>query len=374
MKRSGRIAVLLMAALCCSAFWTVGSKMVDAAPYSRGTNKHSYKHSHATREQRDELRQAKIEEWIMEHYGAPDPDAQLITTSHMSAIDLKVIENEHDAIDGDVQKKEYSIVEASEQEAVGGTSDPTVLILSGCDSSCCDEEFTQTIIENRKAYAHRHGYYHLFLNLSDFQPAQEENIHPMWLKVPAIKHAFELYPNIEWIWWLDVDAIIMNPEIALGNHLLNEDFLSKKISFGKPLRSLNSRFKGHRYLPKSSIDVSDVDVIISQDSLGLNTGSFFLRRSEFANLLLSLWSDPYLRTMGFERKEQDALIYLLLKHKYLLKHCAIVPQRLINSYHDGTKSHLWRYHEGDFVIHFAGLGKYPEFKSIWKLYWNSRGH
>src|SRR5271156_2323464 len=59
--------------------------------------------------------------------------------------------------------------------------------------------------------------------------------HPVWGKLPAILEAFDKYPDAEWIWWLDMDAIIMTPEVDLQRHLLNPEILQQKLINGQPI-------------------------------------------------------------------------------------------------------------------------------------------
>ena len=59
--------------------------------------------------------------------------------------------------------------------------------------------------------------------------------HPVWGKLPAILDAMRTYPDAEWIWWLDVDAIIMTPDIDLYQHLLDPEILQTKLVEGEPI-------------------------------------------------------------------------------------------------------------------------------------------
>jgi hypothetical protein len=42
--------------------------------------------------------------------------------------------------------------------------------------------------------------------------------------------AFSTYPTTEWVWWLDVDAIIMTPHLDLYKHLLDHEVLRSRLS------------------------------------------------------------------------------------------------------------------------------------------------
>ena len=66
--------------------------------------------------------------------------------------------------------------------------------------------------------------------------------HAVWGKLPAILEAFEKFPHAEWIWWLDVDAVIMTPEIDLFNFLLSPEILTTKLREGDPIITYNEDF------------------------------------------------------------------------------------------------------------------------------------
>ena len=66
--------------------------------------------------------------------------------------------------------------------------------------------------------------------------------YPVWGKLPAILQAFEQYPHAEWIWWLDIDAIILNPEIELFQHLLDPHVLQAKLVQGDSIKILDENY------------------------------------------------------------------------------------------------------------------------------------
>ena len=66
--------------------------------------------------------------------------------------------------------------------------------------------------------------------------------HPVWGKLPALLLACEKYPHAEWIWWLDIDAIIMNPDIDLFQHLLDPQILQTKLVQGDPIKILDENY------------------------------------------------------------------------------------------------------------------------------------
>lgn len=78
------------------------------------------------------------------------------------------------------------------------------------------------------------------VDLSSFVISQ--TTHPVWGKLPALLQACEKYPHAEWIWWLDIDAIILNPDIDLFEHLLDPQILQKRLVQGDPIKILDENF------------------------------------------------------------------------------------------------------------------------------------
>ena len=112
------------------------------------------------------------------------------------------------------------------------------------------EEFYTKITANRLEYANVHGI-HIMITLLivgyDFMTVDlasyviTHTTHPVWGKLPAILEAFERYPNAEWVWWLDNDAIIMTPEIDLYQHLLDPKILQTRLFKDQPILILDEK-------------------------------------------------------------------------------------------------------------------------------------
>ena len=116
-----------------------------------------------------------------------------------------------------------------------------------------------------------------------------------------------------------------------------------------------------------SPDVSQIDIIVSQDYLGLNAGSFFIRRSATAKWIVDMWADPMFINSGHVFQEQEALLKMVINHESVRAHVGYVPQRMINAYAFGDEKMKWS--PGDFVVHFAGcwIGNKCEerFEDLW---------
>ena len=146
-------------------------------------------------------------------------------------------------------------------------------------------------------------------------------------------------PDLDWIWWLDCDAMITNYNIKLENIIDN-----------------------------------DYDVIMSTDFNGLNCGSFLVKNSNRGKAWLEMiFSQRYVyKFYSHPWPEQIIIMETARNYTEILK---VVPQKTFNSYyyslygsnygHDGSGldrlgiSGNWQ--PGDFVIHFPG---YPNNQRI----------
>lgn len=173
---------------------------------------------------------------------------------------------------------------------------------------------------NKQNYAAKHGY----IAVSKTDNFSVEQVH--FDKFVHILDVMNTNPDVDWIWWLDNDAMITNFDIRLED-LVDPDF----------------------------------HVIMATDIAALNTGSFIVRNSPQAKAWLE-----FLLSKRQEYKddkkwfEQQAVIDFYPKFEELFK---LVPQQWLNSYdykmygvegidlldQDG------QWYPGDFVIHWPGL-------------------
>ena len=174
--------------------------------------------------------------------------------------------------------------------------------------------------QNKIPYAEKHGYTAV-AKTTDFSPDQ---VH--FDKFVHILHTMDSYPDLDWIWWIDNDAMITNFDIRV------EDLVD-----------------------------NDYHIIMPTDIAALNTGSFIVRNSPQAREWLEFLLSKK-REYRDDRKwfEQQAVIDFYPKFQELFK---IIPQQWLNSYdyimyniegidlmgQDG------QWYPGDFVIHWPGL-------------------
>jgi hypothetical protein len=84
------------------------------------------------------------------------------------------------------------------------------------------------------------GYNFTLVDSSKYEVSREK--HPVWCKLPAIAEAMDLYPSAEWVWWLDLDGIIMTPHLDLYEYLLDPTVLETRLLKGDKIMP-NDRIK-----------------------------------------------------------------------------------------------------------------------------------
>lgn len=197
-----------------------------------------------------------------------------------------------------------------------------------------DSTVVNLSLENKKRYAQKHGYDVIAIDeLGSFSRK------PAWAKIPLL---FSLLNSGEYdyVWSLDLDTVIL------------------------------------RDIPLTDIITPGYDIIIAQDSMGLNTGSFVLRaKSAWSRLLLVFtWQQRYYRGSLYYW-EQTPLNCLYRQSRGVQGHVHVAAKRLINAYErdwnvnpDGL---LMDFEEGQgpFVLHFPGdRDRWKKLKAYYQRY------
>lgn len=173
---------------------------------------------------------------------------------------------------------------------------------------------------NKEAYADKHGY-GSYCKTEDFV---SNPIH--FEKLIIMLDIMNANSDLEWVWWLDNDAIITNDQIRL------EDIVDP-----------------------------NYHVIITSDIASLNAGSFMVRNTtqgrSWLEFILSKGMEHYKDNRW---PEQQPMTDFYVKFKEIIK---VVPQRTMNSYNyniyrvDGTDllDTNGQWENGDFVLHMPAI-------------------
>lgn len=240
-----------------------------------------------------------------------------------------------------------------------------ILLLTGSPPGPCDKPigdyYLLKSVKNKIDYCRIHGI-EIVYNMAHL----DEELSGYWTKLPMIRRLMLSHPEVEWIWWMDSDALFTD------------------ILFEIPL----SRYEKHNLVIHGY-----PDLLFNQKSwVALNTGVFLLRNCQWSLDLLDAWAPmgpkgpirdeagkvltAYLKGRpAFEADDQSALIYLLIsqKEKWMDK-VYVENQYYLHGFWEGLvdkyEEMMERYHPGlgderwPFVTHFVGCkpcGSYADY-------------
>lgn len=144
------------------------------------------------------------------------------------------------------------------------------------------------------------GYATFFPQVDDYDLKSAPN---SWAKVVAVRHAMTKFPDASYLWYVDVDTFIMNPQLSVEEDIMAAAKLEEKMMVDHPVVPPVSII--HTF---SHLRGEDVDFVLTQDKNGLATSSFVLRNSEWARYFLETWFDPIYRSYNFQKAETHALV------------------------------------------------------------------
>ncbi|MCJ1388197.1 hypothetical protein MMC18_001042 [Xylographa bjoerkii] len=291
---------------------------------------------------------------------------------------------------------------STKRSSSGAAGSDIVVILASNDGGSIGKlpDFKEKVFRNRASYAHRHGYDFLWANISAFPVAGAPT--PHWSKIPILRAAFAAYPSATWLWWLDLDALIMTPSVPLHELLAPTTLPSLLLPAGTPIRGIvgpteyNVSFPTRRisgWEDTRTLDASALQMLVTQDEMfGVNTGSFVLRRGSWAAWVLEMWTDGTFVGEDWVFKEQDALLHLMLQHAVVRDAVGVVRQRVLNAYPTDREERepgiegpgwlrgkteaeargmMWR--TGDLAVHLAGCGTIEgSCDELWAEKWAQR--
>ena len=130
-----------------------------------------------------------------------------------------------------------------------------------------------------------------------------------WAKIFAMRHALTKYPESMFIWYLDQDAYIMDPNKRLEDQVTNPRTLEAQMIKDLPVVPPDSIIKTFGHLRGEY-----VDFIVSQDKQGLVHHSVVIRNGEWAKYFVETWFDPLYRSYNFQKAERHALVSTPLTH------------------------------------------------------------
>ncbi|KAL6532469.1 Xyloglucan 6-xylosyltransferase 2 [Orobanche gracilis] len=243
---------------------------------------------------------------------------------------------------------------------------PTVLLVTGSSPKPCEnpvgDHYLLKSIKNKMDYCRLHGI-DIFYNMA----LLDAEMAGFWAKLPLIRKLLLSHPEVEFLWWMDSDAMFTD------------------MAFEVPWE----RYKGHNFVMHGWNEM----IYDQKNWIGLNTGSFLLRNCQWSLDILDTWAPmgPKGRIREeagklltkelkdrpvFEADDQSAMVYILATQRekwgdkvylenayYLHGYWGILVDRyeeMIENYHPGLGDHRW-----PLVTHFVGckpcgkFGDYP---------------
>ncbi|KAL2641918.1 hypothetical protein R1flu_009505 [Riccia fluitans] len=265
--------------------------------------------------------------------------------------------------DWDEQRAEW--LQRNPGRNVSASGKPRMLLVTGSQPKPCDnpvgDHYLLKSIKNKIDYCRLHDI-EIFYNMAHL----DHEMAGFWAKLPLLRKLMLAHPEVEWIWWMDSDAMFTD------------------MLFEIPME----KYKGFHLI----LHGWDELVYNRKNWVGLNTGSFLLRNNQWSLDLLDIWAP-----MGpkgkvrveagkvltatltgrpeFEADDQSALIYLLVTRQaelqpkvflensyYLHGYWVILVEKyeeMMEKYHPGLGDDRW-----PFVTHFVGCkpcGSYGDY-------------
>lgn len=247
-----------------------------------------------------------------------------------------------------------------------GPDKPRVLLVTGSSPKPCEnrvgDHYLLKSIKNKIDYCRLHGI-DIFYNMA----LLDAEMAGFWAKLPLIRKLLVSQPEIEFLWWMDSDAMFTD------------------MAFEVPWE----KYKDYNLVMHGWKEM----VYDQRNWIGLNTGSFFIRNCQWSLDLLDAWApmgpkgkirDEAGKLLAkelkgrpvFEADDQSAMVYLLATQRdkwgdkvylenayYLHGYWEILVDRyeeMIEKYHAGLGDDRW-----PLVTHFVGCkpcgkaGDYP---------------
>lgn len=137
------------------------------------------------------------------------------------------------------------------------------------------------------------------------------------------------HERLQWLFWVDVDTIIINPYVPLET-----------------------------FLPPPTKDFEDIHLLVTHDWNGLNNGVFPIRVCEWSvELLSTVLAYPHFKPDEFLQFRDQSAMANILKWPHFKRHTLQVPQRWYNAYQGEIEETIAEFQTrpGDLLVHFAGV-------------------
>eukprot|EP00743_Colponemidia_sp_Colp-15_P010737 GILK01011861.1.p1 GENE.GILK01011861.1~~GILK01011861.1.p1 ORF type:complete len:548 (+),score=58.20 GILK01011861.1:280-1923(+) len=274
-----------------------------------------------------ELRQKTDPQWPMDLYGA---------VGELTRLKQRTMHCRRD------EERFYSpLAVEAHASLTATTAELQVAIVSICQYDPNQTLLAHYSILNKHAYGrvHKVG---VFIHTT----ASDRSRPPAWSKIQLVRDTLAT-GSWHWVMWMDCDSYFMNMKVS-------------------PTDILLSVLDNH--LDHTS---ADIDVIVSEDGLMLNTGVFFVRNgTRSVSFLDYLYSDRYSSFINHPWWEQGPFLHALFEKELtgsagilpdMARHTVWLPQAALNSYPDSIAAKMPTHHEyvtGEYILSFSGCKTY----------------
>ncbi|XP_047944960.1 putative glycosyltransferase 7 [Salvia hispanica] len=176
-----------------------------------------------------------------------------------------------------------------------------LLVTGSQPSPCPDPEGDHLLLrffKNKVDYCRIHAH-DIFYNNAHLHP----KVRSVWVKLAALRAAMVAHPQVEWLFWLDSDAVITDMDFVI------------------PFE----RYEGYNMVVDGW-----PDLLVNRSWVAVNAGSFFIRNCGWSMEFLDVWAGMSPKSPSYEKwggvlrstfkdkmfpeaDEQSSLIYLILE-------------------------------------------------------------
>jgi xyloglucan 6-xylosyltransferase len=179
---------------------------------------------------------------------------------------------------------------------------PRMLLVTGSQPTACEnplgDHYLLMSIKNKIDYCRLHNI-EIFYNMAHL----DAQMAGFWAKLPLIRKLMLGHPQVEWIWWMDSDAMFTD------------------MLFEVPLEKYE----------KYNLVMHGFDELVFKEKswTGLNTGSFLIRNCQWSLDLLDAWAP--MGPKGIIREKAGKKKKKIMKKIMCLCLCFFVPSFFFNS-------------------------------------------
>lgn len=254
---------------------------------------------------------------------------------------------------------------------------PKVIIVTAVDFDKFSLDYLAKIVQNRVNYAHQQNYGVYVRWYQEFVPVMNSiqfiNVEERarWVRLYCLRAAMFAFPEAEWFWYLDQDALVANTNVDVVDYLLNDEKISAAALRELSVIPPNGLIKTYKNLQSEN-----VRFIFTQSDTKIETNSFMVKNDVIGRAMIDFWGDQlFLGYNNFPHGPDSALTHILQWHPFLLSKTVIVPARMINSLHppqpiseDAKATDHIHHFKGDVVVQWSNAKTPKEAEQILAKY------